>query len=70
MNTETGKVYTGPDEIAAAQERGEKLVPVSPRVAKLVKEARHARAHSLRALRRKRDRIEKASRKRNRKANR
>lgn len=36
MNTETGQIYRGATEIAAAQARGETLVPVSERVADAV----------------------------------
>lgn len=77
MNTETGKVYTTPKAIEAAQARGEKLTEVSARAAKSIKAGRAARARTLWAQRaarqrkekhrnRKRDAIAKASRKRNR----
>lgn len=66
MNSETGKVYEGPEAIAAAHARGEDLVPVSQRVVNLMLAGRAARARNLKAKRRQRDRIEKASRRRNR----
>lgn len=62
MNTNTGQIYSGVYEIEAAVERGEPIVPVSPRVAKLMREAlkaRKLRARSRRAM-------QKASRRRNR----
>lgn len=36
MNTETGQIYRGEAEIAAARRRGEPIVPVSERVANLM----------------------------------
>jgi hypothetical protein len=33
MNSDTGKIYTDPDEIRAALRRGEPLEPIGPRVA-------------------------------------
>jgi hypothetical protein len=36
MNTETGQIYRGSEEINAAHERGEPLVEVSQRVAAMV----------------------------------
>jgi hypothetical protein len=51
MNTETGKVYEGEAEIAAAFARGEKLVPVSKKVARLMKVSRATEAARLRAHR-------------------
>lgn len=51
MNTDTGKVYDTPEEILAAQARGEKLVPVSAKVARLMKVSRASAAERLRAHR-------------------
>jgi len=51
MNQDTGKVYSTPEEIAAAKERGENVVPVSARVARLMKSARASEAERLRAQR-------------------
>lgn len=39
MNTETGQIYRGVEEIEAARERGEPVVEVSNRVAKLMERA-------------------------------
>lgn len=53
MNTNTGQIYQGVYEIEAARERGEPVVEVSPRVAKLMTEAldrRRRRAKSRRAM--------------------
>lgn len=36
MNRWTGQIYKGPEEIEAAQERGEPVVEVSERVAELM----------------------------------
>jgi hypothetical protein len=36
MNTETGQIYRTMEEILAAQQRGEPIVPVSERVARAV----------------------------------
>ena len=66
MNTETGKVYTGADAIEAAKGRGEKLVLISERAARLLAEARANRAAALKRKRRARDRQQKASRRTNR----
>lgn len=62
MNTNTGQIYTGNYEIRAAQERGEPIVEVSHRVAKLMKEALESRYQRRQARRA----MQKASRKRNR----
>lgn len=77
MNVETGKVYTEPEAVAAAEARGEKLVPVSKRVAKLLSEARQDRAANLRdqraaaaAAKKARGRARAAKQKASRKANR
>jgi hypothetical protein len=48
MNTETGKVYRTPEDINAAIARGERVEPVSDRVADLMAEARHIRLENLR----------------------
>lgn len=64
MSTDTGKVYTEPATIEKARKRGEKLVPVSERVARQVLRARTAKAAVLR--RRRRAKLQKASRKANR----
>jgi hypothetical protein len=65
MNTNTGKVYEG-DAIKAAQDRGEPLVEVSPKVASLVEQARALRLEEKKAARRKtlasRNRARKAKR--------
>lgn len=61
MNTNTGQIYTG-DYVQQAIDRGEPVVPVSHRVAKLMTEAidaRRRRARNRRAM-------QKASRKQNR----
>jgi hypothetical protein len=47
MNTDTGKVYRTPNDIAQAEKRGEHIVPVSERVAELVDEARRRRLEEL-----------------------
>jgi len=66
VNTETGKVYTGADAIEAAKGRGEKLIVISERAARLLEEARANRAAALKRKRRARDRQQKASRRANR----
>lgn len=40
MNTETGDIYRGVNEIIAAQLRGEPIVPVSEKVAWLMEDAK------------------------------
>lgn len=65
MNSETGKTYEG-DEVVAAMLRGEPLVPVSMRAAKIIKQMRNARAQTLKRRRRKRDAMQRASRRANR----
>lgn len=42
MNIETGKIYRTPEEIKAALDRGEPLVPVSDYVAGVVEEGHRA----------------------------
>lgn len=80
MNTDTGKVYRGEESIAAAKARGEKLAPVSEKVAKAMEEHRARQLVAAKALRAQERRtaakasrrrtarraIEKASRKANR----
>ena len=69
MNSDTGKVYTDPDEIAKAWQRGEKLVPISERAAKTIKAGRVSYSRELgnrRAKNRVKDKMQKASRKKNR----
>ena len=68
MNSDTGKIYTEPATIEAAVKRGEKLIPIeiSERAARNLVAGRNARAAALKAQRRKRDRLAKASRKGNR----
>jgi len=41
MNSETGQVYRGLEQILAAEGRGEPVVPVSPRVAEAVEVGMH-----------------------------
>jgi hypothetical protein len=48
VNSETGKVYTVESKILEAFGRGEKLHPVSARVAELVSWARKGRTQQLR----------------------
>lgn len=50
MNTDTGKIYTGENEIAAARKRGERLALVSERAAQLVTAAREQKLRDLSAL--------------------
>jgi hypothetical protein len=71
VNVETGKVYTGPEEVEAARARGERLVPVSDRAADLLRRGRAAKCDALRKKRRveqlrKRSAMAKASRRKNR----
>jgi len=71
MNTETGKVYEGEEDVAAAEKRGEPLVPVSEKAAKRIVSGRKLLAQKISADRRKRrnrkkDIIQKRSRKENR----
>ena len=66
MNSETGKAYAEPETVAAAVNRGEKLIEISERAARSIVACRNARAAALKAQRRKRDRLAKASRKANR----
>lgn len=42
MNTDTGQIYRGLDEIKAALERGEPVVPVSERVAQTMEAGQRA----------------------------
>lgn len=81
MNTMTGKTYEGPAAVNAAVARGENLVEVDPAVAKRLglqrqvilnlkrqqrRELQAARAAKKKHQTRKRERVAKASRKRNR----
>ena len=71
MNADTGKVYSGKEEVAAAVRRGERLVPVSDRAADLLRRGRAAKCAALRKKRRveqlrKRSTMAKASRRKNR----
>jgi hypothetical protein len=61
MNTNTGRIYEGV-YITEAIERGEPVVPVSPRVAMLMREAIEARRRRAKARRA----IQRESRKQNR----
>jgi hypothetical protein len=47
VNTDTGKVYRTPNDIAQAEKRGEHVVPVSERVADMADEARAAKLAEL-----------------------
>jgi hypothetical protein len=51
MNPDTGKVYTGPD-VQRAIDRGERLVPISEKAAKLLGIGRAKRVQQLRRRRR------------------
>ena len=51
MNSDTGKVYTNDAAIADARTRGERLVPISDRAAKLLGIGRAKRLQDLRARR-------------------
>jgi len=63
MNTDTGQLYTTPETIKAAQDRGETLAFVSERVVKLIRAGLRAE-HKAKA-KRKRKQV-KESRRRNR----
>lgn len=52
MNVDTGKVYTDDESIRKAFERGENLVQISPKVAKLLGIGRARRVRELRRRRR------------------
>jgi hypothetical protein len=66
MNTNTGQIYEGFD-IQPAIDRGEPVVPVSARVAKLMRAAQRAERQSTQKRKaRLKDRVAAASRKRNR----
>lgn len=71
MNTETGKIYSNEEDVVAAEKRGEPLVPVSEKAAKRIVSGRKLLAQKIRADRRKlrnrkKDRLQKLSRKANR----
>ena len=51
MNVETGKVYTDHESIRKAFDRGERLVPISPKAAKLLGIGRARRVRELRRRR-------------------
>jgi hypothetical protein len=51
VNIDTGKVYEGDVAVEKAIKRGERLVEVGPRVAKLLRQSREARAEMLRMKR-------------------
>jgi len=73
MNTDTGKVYEGPEEVAAALSRGENLVEIGTRALRTIREGRRLLAQKIRnAKRRKRNRrrdaLQRQSRRRNRRS--
>lgn len=72
MNSDTGKAYTTEETVAEAIARGERVVPISEKAARTIVASRQALAHlrrrerQLKAKRRVRSRMAKASRKGNR----